>query len=433
MTQPTSEGVSQDLAASAVPGKRHAWIDATAGIAGDMLLGALIDAGAPVAAVQSAVDAVIPAAVSLSPTAATRAGLRATRIEVRVITPDVPERTWTAIRTLILAADLAEPVREPALRTFELLAAAEARVHGIAAEEVHFHEVGALDSIADIVGVCAALRELGIDSMSASTVAVGSGRTRSEHGDLGIPVPAVVELAAGWRILAGGAGELTTPTGMALVAALCETCEDLPLLTLEAAGTGAGSRDVPDRPNVTRVLVGTRQPDAGLDDSALPAVVLEANIDDFDPRLWPGVLSRLIDAGAADAWLVPILMKKGRPAHTLSVLAAPDHAASLRDEMLRQTSTIGVRQTEVTRLALPRGWIDVTVDGALLPIKIAHRDGRIWQATPEFDDLDRLAAERAIPQQALLDAASNAAAAARLVPGAPVPTNLRADPSRLRE
>jgi pyridinium-3,5-bisthiocarboxylic acid mononucleotide nickel chelatase len=370
---------------------------------------------------------VIPQSVSVTPSIVTRAGQRATRIEVQVITPDLPERTWRAIRALILAADLAEPVRERALRTFELLAAAEGRVHGIPAEAVHFHEVGALDSIADIVGVAAALHELGIDSLSASTVAVGSGRTRSAHGDLGIPVPAVVQLATGWRIMAGGSGELTTPTGMALVAALCETCEDLPLLELEAAGAGAGSRDVPGRPNLTRVLIGARQPGTDVDDDTEPTVVLEANVDDFDPRLWPGVLSRLVDAGAADAWLVPILMKKGRPAHTLTVLARPDQAVTLQDEMLRQTTTFGVRQTAVTRAALPRGWVDVTVDGARLPIKIAHRDGVIWQATPEFDDVDRLAAARALPRRQLLAAAGTAAAAAGLVAGARIPTDLRAE------
>jgi pyridinium-3,5-bisthiocarboxylic acid mononucleotide nickel chelatase len=424
VNRPDGEGAARSRDAEGASA-RHAWIDATAGIAGDMLLGALIDAGAPVAKVQQAVDAVIPASVVLDSSTVSRAGQRATRIEVRVITPGVPERSWSAIRALILAADLADTVRERALSTFDLLAAAEARVHGIPAEAVHFHEVGALDSIADIVGVCAALHELGIGSLSASTVAVGSGRMRSAHGDLGIPVPAVVQLATRWRIVAGGTGELTTPTGMALVAALCETCEDLPLLELQTAGAGAGSRDIPGRPNLTRVLIGARQPYDGIDDRAEPAVVLEANVDDFDPRLWPGVLSRLVDAGAADAWLVPILMKKGRPAHTLAVLARPDQAARLREEVLRQTSSFGVRQTDVARSALPRGWVDVTVDGARLPIKIAHRNGVIWQATPEFDDVDRLAAERAIPRAALLHAASAAAAAAGLVSGAPIPTDLR--------
>ena len=220
--------------------------------------------------------------------------------------------------------------------------------------------MGALDSIADIVGVAAAVHSLGIDSITASAVAVGSGRIRGSHGDMGIPVPAVVELATGWKIFAGGSGELATPTGMALVSTLAERCEDLPLLTLHASGAGAGTRDTPGRPSVTRVLIGERaaRPDADLSEAA---VLIEANVDDLDPRLWPGVLGNLITAGAADAWLVPITMKKGRPAHTLSVLARPDQAADLRQAVLAQTSTIGVRETAVRKTALPRGWVDLSV------------------------------------------------------------------------
>ena len=261
---------------------------------------------------------------------------------------------------------------------------------------MHFHEVGALDSIADIVGVAAALHALEIDSISASAVAVGSGRVRGAHGDLGVPVPAVVELATGWKIFAGGSGELTTPTGMALVSTLAERCEDLPLLTLQASGAGAGTRDTPGRPNVTRVLIGERvaRPE---DDLSEAAVLIEANVDDLDPRLWPGVLTSLIRAGAADAWLVPITMKKGRPAHTVTVTGeTADQAADLRNLLLALTSTIGVRETTVRKTALPRGWVDLTVAGRSLSIKIAHRHGTIWQVTPEFDDLERAADEQGL-------------------------------------
>jgi uncharacterized protein (DUF111 family) len=239
-----------------------------------------------------------------------------------------------------------------------------------------------------------------------------------------VPVPAVVELATGWRIVAGGSGELTTPTGMALVTALAESCEDLPLIALQASGAGAGSRDTPGRPNLTRVLIGERvaQPD---DDLSEAAVLIEANVDDLDPRLWPGVLTRLLTAGAADAWLVPITMKKGRPAQTLTVLARPDQATDLREVVLAQTSTIGVRETTVRKTALPRGWVDLPVAGHDLPIKIAHRDGTIWQVTPEFDDLERAAAERDLSPLALLEQATAAAASAGLVTGAVVPEDLR--------
>ena len=405
-------------------GPRHAWIDATAGVAGDMLLGALIDAGADLAVVQRAVDAVIADSVRLTSTSVTRAGQRANRILVEVIAQDVPVREWKAVESLLATARLATPIRDRALTTFGRLAEAEGRVHALPPERVHFHEVGALDSIADVVGVAAALDALEIDSISASAVAVGSGRVQGAHGDLGVPVPAVVELATGWRIVAGGSGELTTPTGMALVTALAESCEDLPLIALQASGAGAGSRDTPGRPNLTRVLIGERvaQPDNDLSEAA---VLIEANIDDLDPRLWPGVLTRLLTAGAADAWLVPITMKKGRPAQTLTVLARPDQATDLREVVLAQTSTIGVRETTVRKTALPRGWVDLPVAGHDLPIKIAHRDGTIWQVTPEFDDLERAAAERDLSPLALLEQATAAAASAGLVTGAVVPEDLR--------
>jgi pyridinium-3,5-bisthiocarboxylic acid mononucleotide nickel chelatase len=410
--------------------RRHAWIDASAGVAGDMLLGALIDAGADLAVVQQAVDALIADSVRLATRAVTRAGQHASQISVEVIARDVPVRQWTAIENLITTAALAAPVRDRALLSFDRLAEAEARIHHLPKDRVHFHEVGALDSIADIVGVAAALHDLQIDSISASAVAVGSGRLEGgAHGDLGVPVPAVVELATGWKIFAGGPGELTTPTGMALVSTLAERCEDLPPLTLQASGAGAGSRDTPGRPNLTRVLIGERVTDPD-DDLSEADVLIEANVDDLDPRLWPGVLTSLISSGAADAWLVPIIMKKGRPAHTVSVLARPDQAADLRFLLLSLTSTIGVRETRVRKTALPRGWVDLTVAGSCISIKIAYRDGTIRQVTPEFDDLERAADEHGLSPLTLLEEATMAATAAGLVTGAAVPEGLRSSRTR---
>ena len=404
--------------------RRHAWIDASAGVAGDMLLGALVDAGADLTVVQRAVDAVIADSVRLTSTPVTRAGQHASRISVGVITQDVPVRGWRAINDLIATADLAAPIRDRAMATFGRLAEAEGRVHNLPPADVHFHEVGALDSIADIVGVAAALHSLEIDSISASAIAVGSGRSRGTHGDMGVPVPAVVELAAGWKLFAGGSGELTTPTGMALVSALAERCENLPLLTLLASGSGAGSRDTPGRPNLTRVLIGERVMHSD-DDLSETDVLIEANVDDLDPRLWPGVLTSLMRAGAADAWLVPIIMKKGRPAHTVSVLARPDQAGDLRYLLLTLTSTIGVRETRVRKTALPRGWVDLILGGSCISIKIAHRHGTIWQVTPEFDDLERAADEQDLSPITVLEQAMAAALAAGLVAGAPVPNGLR--------
>ncbi|MBC3839692.1 nickel pincer cofactor biosynthesis protein LarC [Streptacidiphilus sp. 4-A2] len=403
---------------------RTAWIDASCGVAGDMLLGALTDAGAPLAAAQAAVDAVVPDTVRLTRETVTRAGLRATRVQVELLAADQPHRSWRDIKELIgraPAAGLPEPARERALAVFARLAGAEARVHGAEPQDVHFHEVGGWDSIADVVGVCAALHRLGVERVTASPVAVGSGRVRAAHGELPVPVPAVAELAAGWQVFAGGRGELATPTGMALVTALAAECGGLPPMHLETTGVGAGTRDTPERPNVVRVLLGTA-PAAGADSGGPgTAVVLECNVDDLDPRLWPGVLTALLAAGAADAWLVPVLMKKGRPAHTLCVLAPPGRAQALREAVFRETSTLGVREYPVHKTTLERTWTRVELLGTELPVKLGHRDGVIVQATPEFEDAARLAARLGLPVRAVLTAAAQAATAAGLTPGTPLP------------
>ncbi len=411
---------------------RHAWVDATAGVAGDMLVGALIDAGADPARIQRAVDAVIPASVVLRYAVVSRAGMRAGKADFEPMAAQPPERHWSTIRSAITDAELPDRVRTRALAAFALLAEAEAYVHDVDIEDVHFHEVGALDSIADIVGVCAALELLDVDSISASPVALGSGRMRTQHGDLGVPGPAVVRLARGWRIQGGGDGELTTPTGMALLAALSDRCGDLPPLTLLHTGSGAGTRETAGRPNVTRVLIGERASGSGSGGEQTETLtVLEANVDDFDPRLWPGVLQALLAADAADAWLVPILMKKGRPAHTLAVLARPDQAAGLRELMMTLTSTIGVRETRLSRTALSRGWVDVRMGEDLVPVKVAHRDGHIWQVTPEFDEAEQLGQRRGEPVQLVLQGVADAARSAELVAGRAVPPGLRT--TRIRQ
>jgi pyridinium-3,5-bisthiocarboxylic acid mononucleotide nickel chelatase len=404
-----------------VNGDRHAWIDASAGVAGDMLLGALIDAGADLEAVRRAVDAVEPA-VRISTRAVTRAGLRGLQVDVVPPDGDPEHRTWRGIRTLIGGAALPPRVRDRALAVFGRLAAAEAHVHGIATEEVHFHEVGAWDSIADVVGVCAALEDLGVGAVSAGEVAVGSGRVRSAHGDLPVPVPAVAELARGWRVLAGGSGELATPTGMAVIRALAGACTALPAMTVESIGVGAGRRDVPDRANVVRVVLGRT------DGPAVPGerlALLETNVDDLDPRLWPGVLSGLLAAGAADAWLTPIVMKKGRPAHTLSALCAADRVTAVRQRIFRDTSTLGVRLTEVGRAAVDRVFTDVEVGGETVAVKVGHTGGVVVQVMPEFEDVAAAAGRLDRAERLVLLDALAAAAAAGLQAGSPLPPGLR--------
>lgn len=415
---------------------RTLWIDARNGVAGDMLLGALIDAGAQLDEVQAAVDAVAPATVRLHARDIRRGGLRATKVDVDLIAADVPHRHWVDIRAMVASASLPDLTGDRVLAVFGRLARAEARAHGIPVDEVHFHEVGAWDSIADIVGCAAALGALGVDQITAGPVALGSGTVRTAHGELPVPVPAVLELSAGWRVVSGGDGELATPTGMALVTALATRCQELPEMTVLATGAGAGSRELAGRPNVVRVVIGTTTSASGRSASASGrpadrdpegshAVVLEANVDDLDPRVWPSVLATLLQTGAADAWLTPILMKKGRPAHTLSVLAPPDMASVLRDAIFRLVPTFGLRESLVSKTALARSWRAVDVGGAPVRIKLALADGVIVSATPEHDDVAAAAETLGLPVRQALTRAVAAAEAAGLTPGQAEPAPIQ--------
>ncbi|GAA3603085.1 nickel pincer cofactor biosynthesis protein LarC [Microlunatus ginsengisoli] len=398
--------------------ERLGWVDASAGVAGDMLLGALLDAGVDPAVVRTAVDAVLPGAVEITYRQVTRAGLRATKADVRPLLDDPPHRTWRDIEGMLRSASLAEDVRVRALAVFGRLAEAEARVHGIAAADVHFHEVGALDSIADVVGVCAGLDSLGLDRLVVGRIALGSGTTRAAHGRLAVPVPAVLELSTGWQVSAGGEGELTTPTGMALLMTLADGNADLPAVTVERSGVGAGSRDTPGRANVTRLVIGTAQQVGGAADELL---LLETNVDDLDPRLWPGVLAGLLAAGAADAWLTPILAKKGRPAHVLSVLVRPEQRDAALDLVLGRTSSLGVRIQPVARYAVPRLMVDVALAHGSIAVKVGHRNGVVLQVTPEFADVAAYARAHGRAEQEVMADALAAAVRLGYRAGAPLP------------
>lgn len=396
---------------------RVAWIDASAGVAGDMLLGALVDAGAPPAVLQAAVDAVVPGAVELVRTEVMRCGMRACKVEPVVRTDDLPHRHWSDIRSMLTAAALPDAVRARALQVFGRLAEAEAGVHGVEVDGVHFHEVGALDSIADVVGACAALHHLCVDRVAASPIALGSGTVEGAHGTIPVPVPAVLSMTGGWQVLAGGTGELATPTGVAWVTALAAECSALPPMRLDCVGIGAGTRDFRDRANVVRVVIGDSE-DAL---STAEDVIVEANVDDLDPRVWPHVLRSLLDSGADDAWLTPILMKKGRPAHTVHALTTTRSVNSVSSVLLTETSTIGLRRIAVHKTALPRTWIEVEVGSGRVRIKVALQNDRIAQATPEFEDVAELARSTGRPLRAVLGEAAAAAIARGLVTGARLP------------
>lgn len=399
---------------------RIGWLDCGSGVSGDMLLGALVDAGVPLEVITAAADAVTPEPLTITAERVNRAGMAATHVHIAG-TESHHHRTWTDVRKLLEAADLDPVVFERAHETFRRLAEAEAKVHGTTPEHIHFHEVGALDAIADVVGVCAGLTHLELDALDASAVAVGSGSVSAAHGRLPVPVPAVVNLFAdaGVPSYAGEiepgtpVGELCTPTGAALLSAHVRRYGAQPPMVVGAQGFGAGTRETPGRANTVRLLVGeaVARNAAGRTDGAVSTqVVVETNVDDLDPRVWPHVLARLLDAGAADAWLTPITMKKGRPAQLLSVLTDPDGLDAAAAVVLTETSAIGFRTREVTKHALPRTVSTVEVAGQPVRVKVTSYAGAVVNVQPEYDDVLAAAERLGRPVKVVL---ADAAAAAR--------------------
>jgi pyridinium-3,5-bisthiocarboxylic acid mononucleotide nickel chelatase len=383
------------------------WLDCSSGCSGDMLLGALLDAGVPVGVVRDAVAAVAPETVEVSVTRVRRGGFAAARALVQVA-ESAARRTWADVRTLLEGADLPSSVRLRSLSAFARLAEAEGTVHGVSADEVHFHEVGALDAIADIVGVCAGLDHLGLDVLTASPVALGGGTVSAAHGSLSVPVPAVVELLRGVPTHGGPVDvELCTPTGAALLTEWVSAWGPQPAMATSAVGVGAGGRDLDRHANVLRLLTGGLPASAAGSDDAdahgtRAPLLIECNVDDLDPRLWPDVLAALLDAGAGDAWLTPILMKKGRPAHTLSVLVTRERAEAVRRVVFTETSTLGVRETAVGKHALQRRDEVVDVDGRRVRVKLGVHNGVVVNAQPEYDDVAAAARATGQPVKSVL-------------------------------
>ncbi len=344
----------------------------------------------------------------------TRAGLAARRAIVTVA-DSTTHRGLSTVLALHRGRRPRRPdVEEHAVAVFTRLAQAEASVHGSTVDDVHFHEVGALDAIADIVGVCAAFVELGLESLHCSAVAVGSGTVTTSHGELSVPPPAVVTLLLGAPTYAGPARtELCTPTGAALLTHWVTSWGPQPPMAVSSVGhRGRARRDFTTHANVLRLLLG--EPSARTAQMPAPehphAVVLETNVDDLDPRLWPRILALLLEHGASDAWLTPILMKKGRPAHTLSVLARPAVAADIRATIYAETSAIGMREHTVSKHELDREFRSVTVDGRQIRVKLASSRGVVVNAQPEYDDVVAAAEALGRPAKAVLAEATAKAA-----------------------
>jgi pyridinium-3,5-bisthiocarboxylic acid mononucleotide nickel chelatase len=410
----------------------HLHLEPTSGIAGDMAVAALVDAGVPPKVVSGAVAAM---------------GVRglATRFEKRrrggfvgrgfVVTWPGSEdgdededgghhhhhhhehhehhhhhehRDYSEIKRLIAKAKIEPEVRKLAGDIFYRIAEVEAELHGVRVAEVAFHEVGAYDSIADVVGVAAALAWLQPASVGSLPPVVGTGTARTAHGRLPVPAPATAELLRDVPILAEGQGELTTPTGAAILATIVGRFGPLPPLRIRATGYGAGTRELGDRPNVLRVTVG--EPVGAADEPAAPEVTLvEANVDDMSPQLVAPLCEALLDAGAVDVWSTAIVMKKGRPALQVSALAPPGAVADVQRAFFRNSTTLGVRMHALGRAVLGRAFERVDTAYGPVRVKIGALDGEVLGAQPEFEDCRRLAARAKVPVQRVWAAASAAA------------------------
>jgi pyridinium-3,5-bisthiocarboxylic acid mononucleotide nickel chelatase len=373
------------------------YLDAFSGLAGDMLTGALAAAGADQAAIAEAVHS-LTCGAQVSFEAVKRGGIGALKYHV-ACQETAKHRHLPHIVKMIEQGSLTPRAKASAIAVFQRLGEAEAFIHQVPVEKVHFHEVGAADSIADIVGACVALDGLGVDSLVCSAVNVGSGTVTAEHGLMPVPAPATAKLLEGVPMYSRGpAFELTTPTGAALAVTLAARFGPLPAMTIRASGYGAGSHDFTEQPNVLRVLLG--EPTGASE--ALAVTVIEANIDDLNPQVLAYATERLLEAGALDAALTPLLMKKGRPGSLLQVIAKPEDADRLAQIIFAETSTLGLRLHTAERRVAARSFESVTVRGAEVRIKVTSGGS----FAPEYEDCRKLAIQSGAPLKDIIAEAS---------------------------
>ena len=361
-----------------------AYFDCFAGAAGDMIVASLIDAGADVASLQRHVATLRLTGYELATSRVMRGGMAGTRFDVLVSEgAEQPHRHLSDILSIISQADLPPRAADRATRVFRKLASAEAQVHGIGIEEVHFHEVGAIDSIVDIVGACVAMELLGIEHVFCSAIPTGSGTVHSEHGLLPVPAPATAKLLIGAPTSdIDIRGEATTPTAAALLTELVESYGPVPAMEVSAVGYGAGTRDNGPLPNLLRVFVGKPSP-AGQVDSVIE---LSANLDDCTGEIVGATLEKLLAAGCLDAWITPIQMKKSRPAWKLSVICSPSDVQRAEEIIFSETTTFGLRRHTASRSRLDRKHVTVSTRFGPIRIKVGRRDGVAVIASPEYSD-----------------------------------------------
>ena len=378
---------------------RTAYFDLVSGISGDMTVAALLDLGAPRKKLREELDKLGGVDFRIRIGGKTVNGIRATRFRVTA-GKDQPRRDWSGIRRLIERSGLSVEAKARSLAVFSKLAEAEAKIHGVAPEDVHFHEVGAVDSIVDVVAAAVATCHLEIDGFACSVVPLGRGLTRSLHGVLPVPAPATLELLEGFPVEdARLDAENVTPTGAAILSALVTQRGEAPAMRIERTGYGAGTLEFPDRPNVLRVVLG--ETGQALDRDRM--LVMETHIDDMNPEIYDYVLERLFAAGARDVTLSPVQMKKNRPGTLIRIIAERDLRDALAEIVLRETSTLGVRCYTVERLVLRRISLKLKTRFGTLTVKVAEEPGGGKRATPEYDEARRIAVARKVPLRAVYD------------------------------
>ncbi|HJR77321.1 MAG TPA: nickel pincer cofactor biosynthesis protein LarC [Nitrospiraceae bacterium] len=381
---------------------RHLHFDCFSGISGDMVLGALVDAGLPFKELVQALGSLNLDGYKLTKKQVCRGALHATKVDVviaREVRVPLPSRR---IHSLIAGSGLPGPVKDRARAVFEELAHAEGAAHRVSPSRVHFHEVGLIDSIVDVVGSVWGLQALQVERITASPINVGAGTTTSAHGVLPVPGPAVAALGRGMPIYSQGPSrELATPTGMALLRALSEDFGSMPLLRTQHVGYGAGTADFEDWPNVLRVFIGERYPRSA--DHTDRIVELASNLDDLSPQAYETVMDRLFAAGALDVTLTPMIMKRGRPGVALSVLVPPEQMDAASAVLFRDTTALGLRVQEIQRRTLPRRFVSLSMTGGTVRIKLAEVSRGRTKAAPEYLDCKRIAERTGRPVKDIME------------------------------
>jgi len=381
---------------------RIAYFDCFSGISGDMTLGALVDAGVSIDDLRAGLAKLSLPGYELKTEKVNRSGIAATKAQVIIDPKSQKSRHLSDILNFIEGSSLAPTVKEKSGRIFKRMAAAEAKVHGTIPDKIHFHEVGAVDAVVDIVGSVIGLDLLGITQIITSSINVGSGTVQTAHGIFPIPAPATAELLKGIPFYQSSLQfELATPTGAAIISTLSNSYGPLPAMKVDHIAYGAGDKDFSDRPNVLRLMIGELASKYEEDIS----IVIETNIDDMSPQVYDYIIERLMDQGAQDVYLSPIIMKKGRPAILLSVLTDKSKADALLDIIFRETTSIGARIQEVGRKKLSREIKEVDTVYGRIGIKVSMHGNEILTVTPEYDDCRRIAEEKKVPLKKVIEEA----------------------------